>query len=92
MHFVVGCPWTRRQNDSIWVVVDRLRKSAHFIHVKSTYSTEEYARININEIVRLHGIPLSIIPDRDAQFTSRFWRSFQKGLGTQVKLSTTFHP
>ena len=88
----MGLPRSRRKNDSIWVVVDRLRKSAHFIHVKSTYSTEEYARININEIVRLHGIPLSIILNRDAQFTSRFWRSFQKGLGTQVKLSTTFHP
>ena len=72
MDFVVGLPQTQRQNDSIWVVVDRLTKSAQFIPVKSTYSAQEYARIYINEIVSLHGIPLPIIWDRGAQFTSRF--------------------
>ena len=70
----------------------RLTKSTYFIPVKSTYSAKEYARIYINEVVSLHGIHLSIISDRGARFTSWFWRSFQKGLGTQVKLSTTFHP
>ena len=92
MDFVVGLPRTRRQHDSIWVIVDRLTKSAHFIPVKSTYRAEDYARLYIDEIVRWHGIPLSIISDRGAQFTSHFWRSFQKSLGTQVKLSTAFHP
>ena len=71
--------------------MDKLTKFARFIHVKSTYSTEDCARIFIDEIVCRHGISLSIISDRRAQFTSRFWRSFQKGLGTKVKLSTTFH-
>ena len=71
--------------------MDRLTKSVHFIPIKSTYSAEDYARIFIDEIVCHHGIPLSIIPDRGAQFTSRFRRSFQKGLGTKVKLSTAFH-
>ena len=72
--------------------MDTLTKSVHFIPVNSTYSAEDYARIFIDEIVCLHGIPLSIISDRGAQFTSRFWRSFQEGLGTKVKLSTSFYP
>ena len=72
--------------------MDRLTKSACFILVKSSYLAEDYARIFLDEIVCRHSIPLSIILDRGAQFTSRFWRSFQKGLGTTVKLSTTFHP
>ena len=78
--FVVWLPRTRRQNDSIWVIMDRLTKFAHFILVKSTYTTEEYEIIYINEIVSLHGIPLSIISDRVSQFISHFWNVFQKGL------------
>ncbi|KAH0697968.1 hypothetical protein KY289_015450 [Solanum tuberosum] len=70
----------------------RVTKSAHFLAVKTTYSAEDYAKLYINEIVRLHGVPLFIISDRGPQFTSHFWKSFQKGLGTQVNLSTTFHP
>ncbi|WP_353804830.1 hypothetical protein, partial [Acinetobacter baumannii] len=66
MDFVVGLPRTQRQNDSIWVVVDRLTKSSHFIPVKSTYMAEDYARIFKDEIVCRHGIPLSIISDRGA--------------------------
>ena len=64
----------------------------HQIHCNSTSSAKEYAMLYLNEIARLHGIPLSIISNRGAQVPSHFWRSFQKGLGTQVKLSTTFHP
>ena len=82
MDFVVGLPRTQKQYEYIWVVVDRLTKSDYFIPVKSTYSVEDYARIFINEIVCCHGILLSIISDRGAQFTSRFWRSFKEGLGT----------
>ena len=92
MNFIVGLPRTRTQNDSIWVVMDRLKKSAHFIPVKSTNLTEYYVRIYIDEMVSLHGIPLSIILNRGAKFTSHFWRTFKKGLGTQVKLSTAYHP
>ena len=91
MDFVVGLPQTQRSYDSLWVVVDMLTKSTRFITIKSTYSTDDYSRILIDEIVCRHGIPLSIISNQGAQFTSRFWRSFQKGLGTKVKLSTTFH-
>ena len=88
----LGLPKTRRQHDSIWVIVDGMTKSAYFISVKSTYRAKNYAKLYIDDIVRLHGIPLSIILDRGAQFTSHFWRSFLKRLGTQVKLCTTFHP
>ena len=67
MDFVVGLPWSQKQyHDSIWVVVDRLTKSAHFIPVKSTYSVEDYARIFMDEIVCRHGIPLFTISDRGA--------------------------
>ena len=72
MDFLVGFPRTRRQYDSIWVIVDRLTKFAHFIPVKSTYRAEDYARINIDKNVKWHVVPLSIILDRGAQFTSYF--------------------
>ncbi|WMV09424.1 hypothetical protein MTR67_002809 [Solanum verrucosum] len=92
MDFIIGLPHIRRQHDSIWVIVDRVNKFAWFLVVKTTNSVEDYAKLYINEIVRLHGIPLSIISDKGPQFTSYFWKSFQKGLGTQVNLSTAFHP
>ena len=86
MDFVVGLSRTRRQHDSIWVSVE------HFIPLKSIYRAKDYARLYIDEIVGWQEIPLSIILDRGAQFTSHFWRSFQKSFSTQVKLSTAFHP
>ncbi|CAM8947461.1 unnamed protein product [Rhodiola kirilowii] len=92
MDFVRGLPRTRKGHDSIWVIVDRLTKASHFISVKTSYSSEQYARIYINEIVRLHGVPVSIISDRGTQFTSRFWRSVQEAMGTQLHLSTALHP
>jgi len=92
MDFITGLPRTRRQHDSIWVIVDRVTKSSRFLKVMTTDSAEDYAKLYINDIVRLHGVPLSIISYRGPQFTSHFWKSFQKGLGTQVNLSTSFHP
>ena len=92
MDFITGLPRTQRKYDSIWVTVDRLAKSAHFLLVMTTYSAEDYAGLYVREIVRLHGVPTSIISDGGAQFIANFWRLFQKGLGTQVNLSTTFHP
>ena len=64
MDFVVGLPWTQRKFDAVWVIVDRLTKSAHFIPVMTTYSSEQLARVYIREIVKLHGVPVSIISDR----------------------------
>ena len=91
MDFVTGLPRTARKFDSIWVIVDRLTKSAHFLPVKTTYTVEEYSKLYVKEIVRLHGVPTSIISDRGTQFTANFWKSFQRSLGTQVNLSTAFH-
>ena len=92
MDFVVGLPKTLVKFDSIWVIVDRLTKSAHFIPVKVTYNGEKLAKIYISKIVRLHGVPLSIISDRGTQFTSMFWRKLHAKLGTRLDLSSAFHP
>ena len=92
MEFVVGLPKTMGKYDSIWVIVDRLTKSAHFIPVKVTYNAEKLAKLYISEVVRLHGVPLSIISDRGTQFTSKFWKTLHAELGTRLDLSTAFHP
>ena len=92
MDFVSGFPLTEQKHDSVWVIVDRLTKSAHFIPVKIDYSMDRLAELYIDEIVRLHGVPLSIVSDRDPRFTSRFWKELQSALGTKLKFSMPFHP
>ena len=92
MDSVVGLPKTRKLHNSILVVVDRMTNSYHFIPVKPIYKAKSPAKTYIDETVRWRRIPLSIISDRGSQFTSSFWRSFQKRLDSQVKLSTDFHP
>ena len=92
MDFVVGFPTTVGCYDSIWIVVDRLTKSAHFIPVRVKYTTEKLAELYISQIVRLHGVPVSIISDRGSLFTSYFWKALQHGLGIQLDMSTAFHP
>ena len=92
MDFAVGLPRTQGGYDSIWVIVDRLTKSAHFLAVKTTYKASHLARLFISEIVRLHGVPSSIVSDRDPKFTSRFWRAFQHFMGSKLHLSTSNHP
>jgi hypothetical protein len=74
MDFITGFPKTVRQHDSIMVVVDRLTKVAHFIPVKSTFSASDVAQVFIRDVVRLHGVPKKIVSDRDAKFTSKFWK------------------
>ena len=92
MDFAVGLPLTRRKHDSVWVVVDRLIKSAHFLPVRIYYSLDKLVDLYIKEIVWLHGIPISIISNIDPRFTSRFWGKLQEALGTRLNFSTTFHP
>ncbi|KAJ9130571.1 hypothetical protein P3X46_034358, partial [Hevea brasiliensis] len=92
MDFVSGLPLTRKKHDAVWVIVDRLTNSAHFLPVRTDYSLEKLAELYISEIVRLHGIPLSIISNRDPRFTSRFWKKLHESLGTQLHFSTAFHP
>ena len=92
MDFVVGLSLTWRKHDSVWVVVDRLTKSAHFLPMRIDYSLDKLAKLYIKEIVLLHGIPISIVSDRDPRFTSRFWGKLQEALGTRLNFSTAFHP
>ncbi|KAK8701276.1 hypothetical protein V6N13_019666 [Hibiscus sabdariffa] len=92
MDFVVGLPLTPSKKDSVWVIVDRLTKSAHFIPVRKNYTVDKLAKLYISEIVRLHGVPISIIYDRDPKLTSRFWQALQNALGTRLNFSTAFHP
>ncbi|KAL5773512.1 hypothetical protein ACOSQ2_013436 [Xanthoceras sorbifolium] len=79
-------------HDAIWVIVDRLTKSAHFLPIRNNYSIDKLAQLYVDEIVRLHGTPVSIVSDRDPRFTSRFWPSLQKALGTRLNFSTAFPP
>ncbi|GJS35186.1 putative reverse transcriptase domain-containing protein [Tanacetum coccineum] len=92
MDFVTKLPKTSIGHDTIWVIVDRLTKSAHFIPTRATDSMETLTRLYIKEIVSRHGVPISIISDRDSHFTSRFWQSLQNALGTQLDMSTAYHP
>ena len=78
--------------DSIWVVVDRLTKVAHFIPVKTTYTSAKLSKIYMTRIVCLHGVPRTIVSDRGTQFTSKFWHQLHQTLGTRLESSTTFHP
>ena len=92
MDFVTGLPRTQRQHDAICVIVDRLTKSAHFLPINVEDSLDKLAQLNVDEIVRLHGVSVSMVSDRDPRFTSRFWPSLQAALGTRLHFSTTFHP
>ncbi|GKD01031.1 putative reverse transcriptase domain-containing protein [Tanacetum coccineum] len=92
MDFITKLPKMTVGYDSIWVIVDRLTKSAHFLPIRETDLTEKLKRLYMKEIVARHGIPVSIISDRDSHFTSRVWQSLHKALGTQLDLSTAYHP
>jgi hypothetical protein len=92
MDFIVGLPNTSQRHDSIWVIVDRLTKTAHFFPVHTTYTARKYAEIYLDQIVHLHGIPKTIISDRAAQFVACFWEQFQQTLGTKLIRSSAYHP
>ncbi|KAA3470474.1 DNA/RNA polymerases superfamily protein [Gossypium australe] len=90
--FVSGLPLSPGKKDTIWVIVDKLTKSTHFIPMRIDYSLDKLAELYIIEIVRLHGVPLSIVSNRDPRFTSWFWKKLQEALGTKLYFSTAFHP
>ncbi|GJY99932.1 putative reverse transcriptase domain-containing protein [Tanacetum coccineum] len=92
MDFVTKLLRTSSGHDTIWVIVDRLTKSAHFLLMREDYKMERLARLYLNEIVARHGVPISIISDRENRFTSRFWQSMQEALGTRLDMSTAYHP
>jgi hypothetical protein len=92
MDFITGFPRTSKQHDSIMVVVDKLTKAAHFIPLKTTHRAAYVADIFLKEVARLHGIPKTIVFDRDPKFTSNFWKGLFKGFRMNLNFSTTYHP
>lgn len=92
MDFVMALPLTKTAKNAIWVIVDRLTKTARFIAMKDTWNVNQLADAYVREIVRLHGVTKDIISDRDPRFLSNFWGTFQKAFGTILKFSTAFHP
>jgi len=90
--FITGLLNTKKQNDSIMVVVDKLSKFSHFIPVQSTFKIVQITIIVVKDIFRLHGIQKAIISDRDVKFTSTFWKALFEGLGTYIHFITTYHP
>jgi transposase InsO family protein len=83
---------TPRGNDSIWVIIDRLTKVAHFIPVWTMYGRDKLVKLYIDNILKLHGVPKSIVSDRGAQFVSKFWRSLHQALKTKLDFSSACHP
>ena len=92
MVFVIGLPRNRRQHDAIWVIADRLMKSVHFLPVSNDDPLDKLDELYVEEIVRLHGVSISIVLNQDPRFTSRFWSSLQDAMGTRLHFSTAFHP
>ncbi|GJU64627.1 putative reverse transcriptase domain-containing protein [Tanacetum coccineum] len=90
--FVTKLPRTSSGHDTIWVIVDRLTKSAYFLPMHEDYKIDMLVRLYLNEIIARHGVPILIISNRDSRFTSRFWESMQEALGTRLDMSTTYHP
>ena len=85
-------PRSPRGSDAIWVIVDRLTKTAHFLPMRVSDSIDTMSRLYLREIVKIHGVPVSIVSDRDPRFTSQFWQSLQSALVTQLLFSMAFHP
>nr|GEX11004.1 reverse transcriptase domain-containing protein [Tanacetum cinerariifolium] len=92
MDFVTKLPRTSSGHDSIWVIIDRLTKAAYFLPMREDYKMDRLGRLYLNKIVARHGVPISIISNRDGRFTSRFWQLIQEALGTQLDMSTPYHP
>ena len=92
MDFVSGLPKSLRGNDAVWVIIDRLTNSTYFLPIRTTFTLNKLASLYVKEVFRLHGVPVSIVLDRDTLFTSKFWRSLRNALESQQNFSIAFHP
>jgi transposase InsO family protein len=92
LDFIVGLPRTQAGYDLIWVIVDRLIMVAHFIPVRTTYSSAKLAELYLYRIMCLHGIPKKIVSDRNSQFTSKFWEKLHESIDTKLNFSSAYHP
>ena len=92
MNFVSGLPKSMGGNVAVWVIVDKLTKSTHLLSIRTIFTLDKLVSLYVKEIVRLHGVPVSIVSDRDTHFTSKFWKSLQNVLSTQLNFNTVFHP
>jgi hypothetical protein len=92
MDFIVVLPKTAKGFDSIWVIIDRITKIAHFLPIKVKYTVATYAELYIARILSLHGVPKTIVSDRGPQFVSKFWEELHKSLGTRLLHSSAYHP
>ena len=92
MDFITGLPMTQQGHDSIWVIVDCLTKSAHFVPVNTTYLARKYAELYVSYIMRLHRVPRTIISDQGPQFIAHFWEHLHQALGTKLIRSLAYHP
>ncbi|GJW38264.1 putative reverse transcriptase domain-containing protein [Tanacetum coccineum] len=92
MDFITKLPKTANGYDTIWVIVYRLTKSAHFQPMRETDHMEKLMKLYMKEVVTRHGVPVSIISDHDSKFKSLFWKALHKALGTRLNMSTTYHP
>jgi hypothetical protein len=92
MDFIVGLPNTSRHHDSIWVIVDRLTKVAHFLPVHITDKAQKYVELYTDRIKCLHGLPRTNVSDRGAPIVARFWEQLQESLGTKLIRSSAYHP
>ena len=92
MDFVTGLPKSPQGYDVVWVIIDRLTKSAHFLPIRINYSMDRLAQIYLRKIIRIHGVPETIVSDRDPRFQSRLWISLSQALGTKLHPSTAAHP
>ncbi|GAB2275833.1 hypothetical protein Dimus_039153 [Dionaea muscipula] len=92
MDFVSGLPLTRRDHDGVWVIVNRLTKSAYFLAIRMTFFLDRLARLYLAEIIRLHGAPVFMVSNRDPRFVYKFWGALHKAFGTRISFSTAYHP
>lgn len=92
MDFIFDLPRTQTGHDGIWTIIDHFNKQAHFIPVRKKISADQMARLFMQHIFKYHGMPKSIVSDKDPRMTSLFWKGLFENMGTTLKFSSTFHP